>query len=625
MDGILEVTVLSIYMYLYFRELNPMYEGHMQHDAQEFLRCFLCYFQDGEKEVQKFYSQLPQKFSPKINPLMQRFLTCSKTSRETKDKIVKIVNNISDVQEETAAETVKVNLFPKSAVKTGVVLSPRKGQVTPKLGDTTDIVVEVDRNMTLNGSIAKACVTMRTAPVDVQDTGHCELHDSTGKQQRGKSTARRGRQYKPYGNSRQRSDNKKNIENKTLKSDKLPNQRKRKGTAVVECKQPSVSDMFGITYSSRKRLGMRGVVFKKSAEELFDELKRAEQSDSCPDIQNEDSSSVTYIKGNETSELNSSCNMEANTVKSSSISNVAWSCPETEWKSLKELVDESSIKDMSKSETSMDCKEHKRSTCRSYQDVFSAFLSDFPDDDSDSVEVQSDSSNEDIILTKKREKKLRGSPRRSPRKLASEVYRSSARKYELSMLASSSKSESSIDTFNRKLQGLQDNCNSSNISQPLIVKSEQEEQSGLTSETEMDDIDIRGEEEIPTTPVALVPVVKLENCDYILGGNSTSVSAAYATKCLTPLKTRRRSSSSSGNYLKQRSQLLSMDIADEELFKKALTEMLRSPVKSRSQYDLIERTFQVIYLPEYHRIKVTFGTLTTLVIKNKFVYEIRKS
>ncbi|CAG5136222.1 unnamed protein product, partial [Candidula unifasciata] len=32
-------------------ELNPMFEGHFQHDAQELLRCLLCYIEDAEKEL----------------------------------------------------------------------------------------------------------------------------------------------------------------------------------------------------------------------------------------------------------------------------------------------------------------------------------------------------------------------------------------------------------------------------------------------------------------------------------------------------------------------------------------------------------------------------------------------
>ncbi|RUS71747.1 hypothetical protein EGW08_020490 [Elysia chlorotica] len=35
------------------RELNPMFEGNFQHDAQELLRCLLCYMEDAERDVRK--------------------------------------------------------------------------------------------------------------------------------------------------------------------------------------------------------------------------------------------------------------------------------------------------------------------------------------------------------------------------------------------------------------------------------------------------------------------------------------------------------------------------------------------------------------------------------------------
>nr|KAG5687217.1 hypothetical protein BaRGS_012369 [Batillaria attramentaria] len=40
------------------REFNPMFEGNMQHDAQELLRCLLCYLEDSEKELHAEYTRI---------------------------------------------------------------------------------------------------------------------------------------------------------------------------------------------------------------------------------------------------------------------------------------------------------------------------------------------------------------------------------------------------------------------------------------------------------------------------------------------------------------------------------------------------------------------------------------
>ncbi|XP_064644782.1 uncharacterized protein LOC135498436 [Lineus longissimus] len=39
------------------REMNPMFEGNLQHDAQEMLRCLLCYIQDATHELTKFRTE----------------------------------------------------------------------------------------------------------------------------------------------------------------------------------------------------------------------------------------------------------------------------------------------------------------------------------------------------------------------------------------------------------------------------------------------------------------------------------------------------------------------------------------------------------------------------------------
>ncbi|KAL5009898.1 hypothetical protein ScPMuIL_012203 [Solemya velum] len=60
------------------RTLNPMFEGNLQHDAQELLKCMLCYLQDAEKEIHKFMAFLPPRIDidhkKTINPIMHKFL-----------------------------------------------------------------------------------------------------------------------------------------------------------------------------------------------------------------------------------------------------------------------------------------------------------------------------------------------------------------------------------------------------------------------------------------------------------------------------------------------------------------------------------------------------------------------
>ncbi|XP_060572800.1 ubiquitin carboxyl-terminal hydrolase 1-like isoform X2 [Ruditapes philippinarum] len=562
-DDVMSMAVKPNKILSAIRELNPMYEGHMQHDAQEFLRCFLCYFQDAEKEVQKFYSQLPHSFSPKINPIMQRFLASSNASQETKDKIVKIVNEISNESDdklgtENAIETekVKVNLFPKAEIRTETAKSPQKVQKVPNVGDTAGVVDKINEKVTQIGASTEPSVSKDTASgtvmhVDLKEVNvtklpssveiglgaESEVTDTIGKQQKPKALARRNRRIKPYD-----------------KDEKIQRPKKDNKDKII-----------------KQRRG------KRSKEKDTSELGGPD----C-DIRNE---------------------QKCSTIIPLQLRN-------------ENVCKEKSVPVISKSDNAIDVKKKKALETRSYQDVFSQFLSALPEDDTDSVEMQSDSDNEDIVLKKIKEKQLRNSPRRSPRKTSSEMLRPNERKIEISKLALSAKSESSLLTakqhldFSENKGGLErkneTECKTdasdeapSNVPTAVsqfVVKSEIADDGDDIRNTEVPDIDagVRTEQknESKSVPIALVPVVKLENCDYILNENGTSVSAAYATKCLTPMKNDRRSSSGSNNYLKQRNQPFSMDISDDQQLKRALAEMLNSPVKSRSKYDLIERTFQ---------------------------------
>ncbi|KAK7092239.1 uncharacterized protein [Littorina saxatilis] len=74
------------------RECNPMFEGNMQHDAQELLRCLLCYLEDSERELHTDYAgvlaldpallktpgKTPDAHKQCRNPIMENFLSAGK-------------------------------------------------------------------------------------------------------------------------------------------------------------------------------------------------------------------------------------------------------------------------------------------------------------------------------------------------------------------------------------------------------------------------------------------------------------------------------------------------------------------------------------------------------------------
>ncbi|XP_071157266.1 ubiquitin carboxyl-terminal hydrolase 1-like [Mytilus edulis] len=81
------------------RELNPMFEGSLQHDAQELLRCILCYLQDAEKEILKLKNSIQPVKLPNtnklMNPIMQSFISAGKEEKSKRDCSISHSENIS--------------------------------------------------------------------------------------------------------------------------------------------------------------------------------------------------------------------------------------------------------------------------------------------------------------------------------------------------------------------------------------------------------------------------------------------------------------------------------------------------------------------------------------------------
>ncbi|WAR05574.1 CFA45-like protein [Mya arenaria] len=582
--------------------MNPMYEGHMQHDAQEFLRCLQCYFQDAEKEVQKFYTQLPTKLSPKpMNHIMQRLLNIvqiidknmgMKASGMESDTVLEVGGETPE------AEKVKVKLFPKPEEETRTAKSPSKVHLVPHEADTAGVVDKLIGE----ASLPSASLEHHSEDQGKKEDGTSEVIGDKPESVNNNCAAGKRKQKK--------ADVSKHFEKGKKKDQKRPRKETSKELIIEDTSEKFNGKGIKTYGASKKRLGMRGAVVRKTSEELFDEIQEQFddiKSDSdCNGKENEAARAINRTDPGQNADVNDDMKKD-----------VATKDGPNKWESEKEVIDAGKlIGPLTK--------------LNSFQNAFSAFVNGTHV----KVEDDSDSDNGDIVAEKKRAKLLHESPRRSPRKTKSEMVRPSPGKAPVSKLAFVSNSESTVQSVKSKLDFSQPPYRSlslkrtaENCSQNASVFSENKtcsdavNNSENTEDVEMDDSDCKiSNENVShcndkrdtqhlnnfslTSSQSLLPVVILENCDYVLRENGMSVSAAYASQCLTPRKEGPREDSN--NYLKQRTPQLPTEIHDEVEFKKALEEMFNSPVKSRSKYDMVERNFQEVIKFNRHYRSVKF-------------------
>ncbi|KAK3578806.1 hypothetical protein CHS0354_030225 [Potamilus streckersoni] len=132
-------------------ELNSMFEGNLQHDAQELLRCLLCYLQEAEGEVSKYqdHIKLVDKTTDgkPVNPIMQRFLNgCLKAggSGENAESAKDSSDCCKNVPGDgPTIDSVKINLFPKTDILDQIdkmEVIKLNNPTMPRHGDTASVV-----------------------------------------------------------------------------------------------------------------------------------------------------------------------------------------------------------------------------------------------------------------------------------------------------------------------------------------------------------------------------------------------------------------------------------------------------------------------------------------------------
>ncbi|KAL3836350.1 hypothetical protein ACJMK2_021783 [Sinanodonta woodiana] len=304
-------------------ELNSMFEGNLQHDAQELLRCLLSYLQEAEGEVSKYqgHIKLIDKITDgkTVNPINQCFLKGSfkaggsgDTAESTKDGSDCCKNVPGDGP---TIGSVKMNLFPKTdildqidkmeVIKLNNPTMPRHGDtasvvdwasVTANVVDQTSASGFPEQLLSSNGSGTADFSTLNSE----ENAAFPAVLKNVSKQRTnisklGRAVARRG-QGRPQTrnlstkntdvemtvkilNTSKGSSNKKDDKNENELVNSAVIQKKNSLASHQAHFQPSIISMFEHSKTGRgRRLGLRGSVMKQEKEGVS-LIKTEDQSD----------------------------------------------------------------------------------------------------------------------------------------------------------------------------------------------------------------------------------------------------------------------------------------------------------------------------------------------------------
>ncbi|XP_071103950.1 ubiquitin carboxyl-terminal hydrolase 1-like [Haliotis cracherodii] len=331
------------------REFNPMFEGNLQHDAQELLRCLLCYLEDAEKELHQIQTDLiasipislmPAQLAP-VNPIMQRFLAAGKKHEKPSATVSKPpVNGSGDGP---SKESIKTQLFNGELADEvdGTVMTNGEHEICGskvwELSAEGNEAVSCDKNRKRRRSRSKSLPSPRAE----ESAKSVSRFDNYAKEHSAKSSTKTPTEMKtsePVKKGRKRRSNGK--EESTTKHDRESESKDKSAADTVVHKksrrrkkvdpttstedgpmktqsdtahcegdksQPSILSMFT---KSGRRLGMRGRLVKKEPEAEDTETVSVKQESLTMEYESDemkDEDEVSFPKLNASPRKSESC------------------------------------------------------------------------------------------------------------------------------------------------------------------------------------------------------------------------------------------------------------------------------------------------------------------------------